>query len=364
MVRLIILVFGILTLVGCTTVVGPHDSNGSVTDENVQVSEPSISSSPKTVSAPPVPQSKILQSDYHIFQTFNNCGPASLSMALRYYGIDKSQKELGDVLRPYQVVNGDNDDKSVTLAELAEEAKKLGLVAYNRPGGTVEMLEELVALDLPVITRTWLKVNDDIGHYRVVKGYDRGRGVLIQDDSLQGKNLEYGYADFEAIWKKFGYEFLVLVSSERSKDVEEILGELVDEKVAWQKVVDLYEEELQENQNDLDARFQLSVALFYKGDFQRSVDEFEKVESRLSFRALWYQIEPIQAYMALGDYERVFVLTDKILNNQNSAFSELYYMRGKIYQEQGQNELARAEFEKAVHYNRNFELARQALRSL
>jgi tetratricopeptide (TPR) repeat protein len=65
--------------------------------------------------------------------------------------------------------------------------------------------------------------------------------------------------------------------------------------------------------------------------------------------------------MALGDYERVFVLTDKILNNQNRAFSELYYMRGKIYQEQGQNELARAEFEKAVRYNRNFELARQAL---
>ena len=117
------------------------------------------------------------------------------------------------------------------------------------------------------------------------------------------------------------------------------------------------------NQNDLDARFQLSVALFYIGDFQRSVDEFEKVESRLPFRALWYQIEPIQAYMALGDYERVFVLTDKILNNQNRAFSELYYMRGKIYQEQGQNELARAEFEKAVRYNQNFVLAKQALQS-
>lgn len=120
---------------------------------------------------------------------------------------------------------------------------------------------------------------------------------------------------------------------------------------------------MQKNQNDLDARFQLSVALFYTGDFQRSVDEFEIVESRLPFRALWYQIEPIQAYMALGDYDRVLVLTDKILNNKNRAFSELYYMRGKIYQERGQNALARAEYEQAVRYNQNFLLAKQALQS-
>lgn len=151
-------------------------------------------------------------------------------MALRYFGVDKSQKELGDVLRPYQVANGDNDDKSVTLLELTEEAKKHGLKAYSRPGGTVEMLEEFIAMDLPVITRTWLKVNDDIGHYRVVRGYDRARGVLIQDDSLQGKSLEYAYADFEAIWKKFGYELLVLVEPEQSAAVEAVLGELVDKK--------------------------------------------------------------------------------------------------------------------------------------
>ena len=33
------------------------------------------------------PVSKILSSEYHIFQTFNNCGPASLSMTLRYRSI-------------------------------------------------------------------------------------------------------------------------------------------------------------------------------------------------------------------------------------------------------------------------------------
>src|SRR3989344_5562076 len=37
--------------------------------------------------------SKVLNNNYHIFQTFNNCGPASLSMALSYYGVNESQQK-------------------------------------------------------------------------------------------------------------------------------------------------------------------------------------------------------------------------------------------------------------------------------
>lgn len=69
---------------------------------------------------------------------------------------------------------------------------------------------------------------------------------------------------------------------------------------------------------------------------------------------LWYQIEPILAYQRLKDYKRVFQLTDKILNNYNRAFSELYYIRGEIFQEQGKRVLAKTEFEKAIFYNENF----------
>ncbi|MBP7928137.1 hypothetical protein KAZ57_03250, partial [Patescibacteria group bacterium] len=63
------------------------------------------------------PTSKVLSSDYHIYQTFNNCGPAALSMALSYFDIMVSQQVLGQALRPYQNAKGDNDDKSTTLQE-------------------------------------------------------------------------------------------------------------------------------------------------------------------------------------------------------------------------------------------------------
>lgn len=312
----------------------------------------------------PIPQSKTLANQYHTFQTFNNCGPAALSMALSYYGINKSQQELGNDLRPYQIANGNNDDKSVTLSELAQKGQEYDLLAYHRPMGNPQIIKQFIALGIPIITRTWLKPNEDIGHYRVIKGYDDNQQVFIQDDSLQGKNLIYSYQEFDDIWKQFSYEFLVLIPRSQQVQAESILGDLVDEQKAWQTAIDHAHKQLSANPKDIYARFNLSVALYHTKDYQQSVAEFEAVESQLPFRTLWYQIEPIQGYFELGNFDRVFFITDKILNNHNRAFSELYIIRGNIYQQQGQIEQARAQYQLAITYNRNLSAAQQALESL
>ena len=311
-----------------------------------------------------IPSQKVLTNDYHIFQSFNNCGPAALSMALSYYGITKSQETLGLALRPYQNPQGNNDDKSVTLEELAKKAQEYNLLAYHRPHGSIEILQHFIAQDMPVITRTLLKPNEDIGHYRIVKGYDSVAQTIVQDDSLQGKNLIYSFDEFNQLWKQFNYEYLVLVPKENQAIAEQILGEDVDPKVAWSKAVALSNKTLEKNPDDTTVRFNLSIAYANSGDYQKSVEEFEKVENRLPFRTLWYQIEPIQAYYELGNYERVFEITDKILNNHNRAFSELYIIRGNIYKKQGNIAQARSEFEKAVFYNENLNEAKEALNSI
>ncbi len=314
---------------------------------------------------PPIPSTKILSNgNYHVFQSFNNCGPAALSMALRFYGVNVSQQELGLALRPYQVPGGDNDDKSVTLEEVAEKSKEYGLTPYLRPMGDDDLVKQFIANDIPVITRTWLKKDDDIGHYRIIKGYDETRGIFIQDDSLQGKDLEYSYADYDDIWKKFNYEYLVLIPNDKKEIAERIIGEDLDEKVAWEKAKENSLKELSANPNDTDAGFNLSVAYYKLGEYEKSVKEFEKIESALSFRTLWYQIDPILAYFELGNDERVLQITERILNNQNRAFSELYILRGEIYQKQGNNDLARQEFQKAVMYNSNLKEAQNLLNSI
>ena len=107
-------------------------------------------------------------------------------MGLSYYDITKSQEELGQALRPYQIAGGNNDDKSVTMDELAEKAKEFGFIPYHRPNGTTDLIKKMIFFGLPVMTRTMLEEGNDIGHYRLVKGYDDTTGEFIQDDSLQG----------------------------------------------------------------------------------------------------------------------------------------------------------------------------------
>ena len=294
---------------------------------------------------------KTIPQKLHVFQTFNNCGPAALSMALSYFDINVSQQELGKNLRPFQNPQGDNDDKSVTLAELAKKAREYNFLTYHRPAGDINTIKLFISYDMPVIVRTWLKENDDIGHYRLIRGFDDTLGQFIQDDSLQGADLKYSYGEFLNLWQGFNYEYLVLVPKEKQALAESILRESNDEKKAWEKALELAQKELQENPDDIFTKFNISVGYYYLGDYQKAVEIFELIEDKLPFRMLWYQIEPILAYQKLKKYDKVFTLTDKILGNHNRAFSELYQIRGEIYLEQGKPDLAKAEFEKARLYN-------------
>jgi len=282
-------------------------------------------------------------------------------MALYYYGINESQQVLGQALRPYQNSQGDNDDKSVTLPELGEKAKDYNLVSYHRPNGNRELIKRAISAGFPVITRTWLTASEDIGHYRVIKGFDDTTRTLIQDDSLQGKNLVYSYEDFDEIWEKFNYEFLLLIPSEKEHLAEGILMENFDEQSSWELAANRAERLLTENPNDIYARFNYSVALFHTGNYANAVSEFEKVETRLPFRTLWYQIEPIEAYYELEQYDRVLQMTERILNNQNRAFSELYLIRGNIFSTRGDMGAAQAEYDKALFYNKNLKAAQTAV---
>ena len=285
-------------------------------------------------------------------------------MALSYVGIQKGQEELGQILRPYQIAGGDNDDKSVTLEEVSEQAEIYKLNSYLRPNGTIQKLKQFISNGIPIVARTWTKVDEDIGHYRIIRGYDDQTQEIIQDDSLQGKNLRFTYDVFLKMWQPFNYEYLVIVDENKKKIAEKILGEEFDEKKAWQNALTRIEQETKKDPDNRHLIFAKSRIYYHLSDYEKSIQEFEKVENKLSFRTLWYQIEPIQAYYELENYDRVFDITEKILNNQNRAFSELYIIRGDIFKNQGKIEAARSEYEKAVMYNVNKSDARERLNAI
>jgi uncharacterized protein YvpB len=308
--------------------------------------------------------SALVPNPTHTYQTFNNCGPATLSMILSLNGKNISQKELGDAMRPYQIPGGDNDDKTIFTYEFVDWAKKYGLDAVGRVNGDIATLKKLTANGFPVVVKTWLHMNEDIGHFRIVRGFDDGDQVIIQDDSYEGPNRKIPYYDFLSMWQPFNYAYIIVYTPDQKDLVEAIIGEELDENLAWENSLVRARKEADLDTESVYPWFNISRAYFHLGDYQKSVEAFEKVEGRLPRRMLWYEIEPILAYQKLGNYDRVFQITDKVLNGGNRAYSELYQIRGEIYLAQGKKEEARREFELAVQYNKNFQPAHEALKLL
>ena len=303
-----------------------------------------------------------LTNNYHVYQSFNNCGPATLSMAMAWYGVKVSQEELAKNMRPFQHPKGDNDDKTIFTYEFVNWANEYGLEAIGRVNGDIELLKKFISNGIPVVVKTWLKPNEDIGHFRFVTGYDENKQIIVQDDSYEGPNKKIGYFDFLTMWQAFNYSYVVVYTSDLKDNVESIIGEEIDEKVAWENALRRAGEESLKDENNPYPHFNISTASYHLVDYERSVKEYEKVENVLPRRMLWYQIEPIKAYQELKNYDKVFEIIEKILENGNRSFSELYMIRGNIYLEQGLKDKAKEQFELALKYNINMEEAESALK--
>lgn len=335
----------------------PSSSSKKLLDGNTVSPSPSVAIKQATASA-------LVSGVPQYAQTFNNCGPATLSMIMTWAGTPKDQHELGRLMRPYQNPQGDNDDKSINSEEFVSWAESFNLYALRRPNGSYNLLKTFIANDIPVVVKSWLHPNEDIGHFRIIKGYDDINQVFIQDDSYDGPNLTLSYADFNAMWQPFNYEYFIVVPKEKTALVQVILAEETDETTAWKNAIIRANAELQNNPDSVYPIFNKALAAYYLGNYTETVTLFEQVETRLPRRMLWYQIEPIRAYAKLGNAERVFSLTTEILANQNRGFSELYILRGDMYKLQGQTELAAQEYQQAVFYNENLPEAQQAFSSV
>jgi len=300
----------------------------------------------------------------YINQGFNNCGPATLAMVLNWHGKNSNQEDLGQELRPYQNPIGDNDDKSVFLQEFEPVIKRYDLQSYYRVNGTIDLLKLFVANDLPVIVRTWLHPDEDIGHFKIVRGFDNTRNVVIHDDSYEGPDIELDYKTFEDMWQPFNSEYLVVFPADKKPIVDAILKDEADLDTAYKNSTKRSQEMLQNNPENIYAHFNLSTAYYHLGDYQQSVNHFERVQYQLPSRMLWYQIEPIQSLHKTKKYDKTLALIDTILNNQNRGFSELYDIKGDIAQEQGNVEKAKEEFQLALFYNKNYSEAIRKLETL
>ena len=135
----------------------------------------------------------------------NMCGPASLKIVLRYYGVEKSEEELARLTG--MVPDLGADDKGIEKA-----AKSLGFIAEIRSESSFDDIEKWLNKGVPVIINWFTRGRSDYsdsevadGHYSVAVGLD-DEYIYLQDPEIGGMR-KIKRNDFMLVWFDFrGYQ--------------------------------------------------------------------------------------------------------------------------------------------------------------
>lgn len=298
----------------------------------------------------------------HAFQTWNNCGPATLAMALSFYGWRGTQRDAAAVLKP------DPEDKNVSPEEMAAFARSLGLGARVRVNGDIELLKRLLRSGFPVIIETGFEPDPKqgwMGHYKLLIGYSERAGQFIIMDSYMGPNQGVPYGEVDRYWRHFNRTYIVIYTPEAEGRLRELIGPVWDDdRRMWEETLARAQEEVAANPQDAFAWFNVGAALFHLGRAEDAATAFDQARAlRLPWRILWYRFEPFEAYLAVGRYADVIALADANLR-VTPYVEEWYDYKGQALLALGDRERARALFEQALRFNPNFQAARAHLTAL
>ena len=163
---------------------------------------PTATPTPTPTPTPPPPSALLDPMNYQP-QTYNNCGPCSIAIMLGYYDHWVTQAEVNERVAP--------GPSSCQIAEyMAYYQLKGRAFIIREPTGAAR---HLLANGIPVIAGQRLSLEEPIGHYRVIKGYDDETQEFITDDPLQrmGPDYRIPYDTFDELT----YSFVAIYPPER-----------------------------------------------------------------------------------------------------------------------------------------------------
>lgn len=324
---------------------------------------PSRTPTPSPTTLPPTVR---LTGLTHAWQTWNNCGPATLAMNLSYFGRRANQADIAAALRPFK------DDKNVSPEELAAYARTQGLRALARTNGSPDTLRQLLLAGVPVLIETWYepKPNDGMGHYRLLVGFDDPAQEWIAYDSYDSRGLVKGqpyagirlpYDEVARLWPVFNRAYLVVYDEARAAAVERVVASDLDDAAMWARATTDAEAAVDHNPEDPFAWFNMGTGLVALGRFDEAARAYDQARQiGLPWRMLWYQFGPFRAYYETDRYNEVIALADATLRTAKNV-EELFFWRGLAQKASGDLTGARASWERALELNPNYADARAAL---
>jgi tetratricopeptide (TPR) repeat protein len=326
--------------------------------------QPPVTPSP-TLSPTPIPGSVSLAAPAWERQDINNCGPASLSMHLRYYGWEGDQFDIAGLLKPQR------DDRNVNVEELVYYVRtRVGwLSTIYRVGGDLEILKKLLAAGFPVMIEETFYFedpfwpNDDLwaAHYNLLTGYDDEQGVFTGQDSFYGADQKVAYARLERLWHAFNHVYIVLYRPEQETTLRSVLGPDWDEKSNRQRALEASQGETNANPGDAFAWFNLGTNLVYFERYDEAASAFDRARAiGLPQRMLRYQFTPFFAYFHSRRMEELFTLTEYALRITPNAEEAMLWHGWANYRD-GDTNAAIADFQAALVENPNYADAQYAL---
>lgn len=134
------------------------------------------------------------------------CGPASLKIILKFFGIEKTEKELAKMMRW-------NKHRGVDDFGIKQAAEKIGFKVEIKNECNFRDIQKWLRRGVPVIVNWFTKGRSEYpdseiadGHYSVAAGLDRVF-IYLQDPEL-GKIRKMKRHDFLRVWFDFRGDYL------------------------------------------------------------------------------------------------------------------------------------------------------------
>ena len=298
-------------------------------------------------------------------QDINNCGPATLSMYMRYYGWEGDQTPIANLLKPLR------EDRNVNVEELVFYARTHAgwLHTEFRVGGDIEMMKKFLAAGIPVMIEEGFQIdetywpNDDrwAGHYLLLTAYDDAGETFTAQDSFLGADRKVKYAEMDQNWKAFNRVYILIYRPEQEETVKAILGEDWDVETNRQNALDAAKAETETDPQDAFAWFNVGTNLVYFEEYGEAARAYDNARNLgLPQRMLRYQFGPFFAYFFSGRNADLLALAEYALQRTANSEEALLWRGWGLYRD-GSAGLAIAEFNQALVENPNYQDAQYAL---
>jgi hypothetical protein len=362
---------------------------------------PDVPTATATITPTPLPGAVKLTGIVYANQCnrWNYCGPANLTMALKYWGWSGNRDDVAAAIKPgendpnKEFIDRGKSDYNIMPYEMVDFVNdQTDFKALYRYGGDEELLKRMVAAGFPVIIEKGYYQRDTngkiswMGHYSFITGYDEAQGNFVWQDSYpnrcqdmenpavvekKGRDNLISYDDLLSAWRGFDFIFVVVFPADREAEVMQALGPWADPAWAAQRALETARADTADmtGNDQFFAWFNLgtsNVALQQYADAATAYDQAFALYADLSndnsqrpYRILWYETGPYWAYYYTGRFQDVINLADTTLNSLVSTptLEESLYWRALAEYALGQDAAAYSDMRSAVYYNKNMQAA-------